>query len=555
VSLDTHAPRTNNLLTATATKSDADGAPVSLTFVWKVNGAVKQTHTSTTALTDTFDLSLPGNGDPGDVITVEVTPNDGILNGATVTDAATVVDNTRTWDGGGANNNWTNAANWANNIAPASGDRLVFSGASQISANNDYPTGTMFDGVTFAGAGVTLSGNAVTLNPQSGVAIDSLLGQNQLALPITLGSACTFAVASGSGLSLGPAATINTNGYLLTCNVMSNNAAANQWLGGISGAGGLTETGAGTLILDGVNTYAGLTTVQGGVLQLGLGAQAPLLTGGGADVQSGKIVFDYAGGSDPAATIQGLLNSRIYSSTADASHTLGWLDDVANSNVTVMYTLYGDANLDGTVNGADLIIVLSNYNQTGMTWAQGDFNGDGTVNGADLIMVLSNYNQGIGVSTAGVNANVVTASAVTINQAGSPAEPTSANNSIQYTAPLTSVALAVPTLGTYQAGQTVNIAQTAGDVTAANGNDLNTRNATEVAPGSYRLSGYMYDGAGISSTAHLTQEIAIATSNSTRDTASNSANLSAAKAVFAKVGESLHSSVTDSAKMAWLYDV
>jgi hypothetical protein len=53
----------------------------------------------------------------------------------------------------------------------------------------------------------------------------------------------------------------------------------------------------------------------------------------------------------------------------------------------------GDANYDGTVNGADLNIVLSNYNQTSMTWAQGDFNGDGTVNGTDLNTVLSNYNQ------------------------------------------------------------------------------------------------------------------------------------------------------------------
>ncbi len=52
--------------------------------------------------------------------------------------------------------------------------------------------------------------------------------------------------------------------------------------------------------------------------------------------------------------------------------------------LTVMYTLCGDANLDGTVNGADLNTVLSNYNKTGMYWAQGDFNYDGTVNGADL---------------------------------------------------------------------------------------------------------------------------------------------------------------------------
>ena len=68
--------------------------------------------------------------------------------------------------------------------------------------------------------------------------------------------------------------------------------------------------------------------------------------------------------------------------------------------MSVTEVLSGDANGDGTVNGADLNIVLSNYNQTGMTWSQGDFNGDGTVNGADLNVVLSNYNQVAGVSAA-----------------------------------------------------------------------------------------------------------------------------------------------------------
>jgi hypothetical protein len=63
----------------------------------------------------------------------------------------------------------------------------------------------------------------------------------------------------------------------------------------------------------------------------------------------------------------------------------------------------GDANLDGTVNGADLNIVLSNYNTAftpGTAWGYGDFNGDGIVNGADLNTVLSNYNQSNGVTAA-----------------------------------------------------------------------------------------------------------------------------------------------------------
>ena len=52
---------------------------------------------------------------------------------------------------------------------------------------------------------------------------------------------------------------------------------------------------------------------------------------------------------------------QITTAHGDATHGLGWADN--GSNVTVMYTLYGDGNLDGTVNGADLTTVLSNYNQ------------------------------------------------------------------------------------------------------------------------------------------------------------------------------------------------
>ena len=58
--------------------------------------------------------------------------------------------------------------------------------------------------------------------------------------------------------------------------------------------------------------------------------------------------------------------------------------------MTVQPALYGDANLDGSVNAADLSKVLTAYGETG-TWATGDFNYDGTVNAADLSKVLTNY--------------------------------------------------------------------------------------------------------------------------------------------------------------------
>ncbi|MCE5268513.1 MAG: M36 family metallopeptidase [Planctomycetaceae bacterium] len=90
VTLNKHLPQSNDVLTATATKSDADGDPISLTFVWKVNGAVRRTFASATALIDTFDLGISGNGDEGDVVTVAVTPSDGIVTGTAVNDSATI---------------------------------------------------------------------------------------------------------------------------------------------------------------------------------------------------------------------------------------------------------------------------------------------------------------------------------------------------------------------------------------------------------------------------------------------------------------------------------
>ena len=142
-------------------------------------------------------------------------------------------------------------------------------------------------------------------------------------------------------------------------------------LTGASPDGGLTKKGSNTLTLSGANTYTGLTTVNAGTLELGVNAQNPVLTlGGKADILGGKLVFDYTGGS--ASSIWSTIQSAVTAGTIYRPSTnppLICIDDLSNT-VTVESTLFGDANLDGTVNGADLNTVLSNYNQTGMDWAR-----------------------------------------------------------------------------------------------------------------------------------------------------------------------------------------
>jgi hypothetical protein len=90
VTLTPIKPSHKDMLTADVAVSDADLGTVMLTYVWRVEGEVRRTVT-TTATSDRFDLSLPHNGSPHDMITVTVTPNDGFTDGAAITATAFVL--------------------------------------------------------------------------------------------------------------------------------------------------------------------------------------------------------------------------------------------------------------------------------------------------------------------------------------------------------------------------------------------------------------------------------------------------------------------------------
>jgi hypothetical protein len=82
-----------------------------------------------------------------------------------------------------------------------------------------------------------------------------------------------------------------------------------------------------------------------------------------------------------------------------ASFTVTGFSGYAVTGVPMNFFLPGDANKSGTVDVADLTLLLNNYNKAGMIWANGDFTGDGAVNVADLTALLNNYNK---TSVAGV---------------------------------------------------------------------------------------------------------------------------------------------------------
>ena len=245
---------------------------------------------------------------------------------------------------------------------------------SGVTVNNNGGL-ALTSGITIAGASLVLNGAGAAGIGSPG-ALQNLSGSSTWAGPVTLQT--NSSVDADSSLTVS---------------------------GAIGGGGQLTKTGTGTLRLTGANTYVGGTTVTGGTLELGESAQSPVLSGGGCDIQGGQIVFDYTGpGDDPALTIKSLLTAsydasgshrfdvgQFKSTTADATHGLGWIDNTTTHQVTVGYTLYGDANLDGAVNVQDLAVLAANYRKSVNGWASGDFNNDGVVDVEDLALLVANY--------------------------------------------------------------------------------------------------------------------------------------------------------------------
>lgn len=133
------------------------------------------------------------------------------------------------------------------------------------------------------------------------------------------------------------------------------------------------------------------------------------------DITNNAITIDYGDGTDPIASIAALITSGyahgtwtgtgITSSSAQGnsgSYGIGYADSadpgnpagLASDSIEIMYTLLGDANLDGKVNGIDFDLMAMHFNQAVTDgWDEGDFNYDGKVNGSDFLVLAENFDQ------------------------------------------------------------------------------------------------------------------------------------------------------------------
>jgi hypothetical protein len=149
---------------------------------------------------------------------------------------------TRTWDGGGSDNNMNTAENWSTDVAPIAGDDLVFPANQPRLTINNFTNGTSFNSIVFSGAATqnsryTITGNALTV---VGGITNSMTGSQTgqaIWADLTLGGTQTFTL--GSSLGFGA---LNLSSYDLTISGSTNVDITSS----LSGSGLITKQGTST---------------------------------------------------------------------------------------------------------------------------------------------------------------------------------------------------------------------------------------------------------------------------------------------------------------------
>jgi hypothetical protein len=295
-------------------------------------------------------------------------------------------------DGDGA---WIIGANWQDGVVPTgAGTIAVFGNAITASRSvtllEDATVGTLrFD----ADHSYTIDGSAnLILNAGTGVAaIQVARGSHTISAPVTLTSSTNFDVATGGALDV---------------------------TGTVTSAVAITKTGAGAMTVNRVRA-TGLG-INGGSLKIRHGGtndstsvvtSLSIAAGATLDIDNNAIVIDYAAAAttSPLASIAAALHDGRLTSAAVATDTRLGIATADTKTFTTLTTfggvtldasaivariaLLGDADLSGTVDFQDLVILAQNYNTaTGGVWTTGDSNYDGAIDFGDLVPLAQNYN-------------------------------------------------------------------------------------------------------------------------------------------------------------------
>ena len=258
---------------------------------------------------------------------------------------------------------------------------LVKSGAGTLALHgtNTYTGSTTINAGTLSIAAITNGGVAGALGNSTNAAGSLVLGGGTLEYTGTANGTTnrdfTLTAGTTSGISVANSTVSLT---------ISGNAAATT--------GGLTKSGAGTLTLNGTNTYTGATTINAGTLQIGAGSTTGSISSSSAITNNGTLLINRSDAITLSNTISGTgnltkLGTNTLTLNGSSANTYNGTTTVSAGNLTLDKTsgvvavggdlvlngssklLYGTSKNEQIANTASVTINGSQSVFNGSVWA------------------------------------------------------------------------------------------------------------------------------------------------------------------------------------------
>ncbi len=242
--------------------------------------------------------------------------------------------------------------------------------------------------LTLGGAG-TYSGDT---NINGGTVVLTTTGSiSKSTINVNSGATLNLAANTGTGILARTAAGINVNSGGLVTLSPAPNQLNRQYV----------SVGNVTIAVNGSGSFNGLVDLANNDLNIVSGGTTAVaavtaavkqgFNGGGWNGAGGIVSSSAAADSTHLTAIGILLNGNTYGT---ASGSLGLFDgsNPGSTDVLVKYTYYGDANLDGAVDGSDYTNIDAAFGTSTTGWQNGDFNYDNKIDGSDYTLIDNAFN-------------------------------------------------------------------------------------------------------------------------------------------------------------------